>query len=37
LPQGVQLIGPRYREDLCLDAAQAIEDRLGVLTPIDPI
>ena len=36
LPQGVQIIGPRFREDLCLDAAQAIEDRLGVLTPIDP-
>jgi amidase len=36
LPQVVQVIGPRYREDLCLDAAQAIEDRLGVLTPIDP-
>ena len=36
LPQGVQLIGPRYREDLCLAAAQAIEDRLGVITPIDP-
>ncbi len=35
-PQGVQIIGPRYREDLCLDAAQAIEDRLGTLTPIDP-
>ena len=26
----------RYREDLCLDAAQAIEERLGILTPIDP-
>ena len=36
LPQAVQVIGPRYREDLCLDAAQAIEDRLGILTPIDP-
>jgi amidase len=36
LPQGVQLIAPRVREDLCLDAAQAIEDRLGTLTPIDP-
>ena len=36
LPQGVQIIGPRYREDLCLDAAQAIEERLGALTPIDP-
>jgi amidase len=36
LPQSVQIIGPRYREDLCLAAAQAIEDRLGTLTPIDP-
>jgi amidase len=36
LPQVVQVIGPPHREDLCLDAAQAIEDRLGVLTPIDP-
>jgi amidase len=36
LPQGVQLIGDRYREDLCLTAAEAIEERLGVLTPIDP-
>jgi amidase len=36
LPQVVQVIGPRYREDLCLDAAAALEDRLGVLTPIDP-
>ena len=24
------------REDLCLDAAAAIEDRLGTITPIDP-
>ncbi|WP_426226074.1 amidase [Pseudarthrobacter sp. DSP2-3-2b1] len=36
LPQAVQLIGPRFREDLCLDAAAAIEDRLGIITPIDP-
>ncbi|HSK90813.1 MAG TPA: amidase [Euzebyales bacterium] len=36
LPQVVQIIGPRYREDLCLDAAAAMEDRLGVITPIDP-
>jgi len=36
LSQGVQIIGDRYREDLCLDAAQAIEERLGVVTPIDP-
>jgi amidase len=37
LPQGVQVIGNRYREDLCLDAAEAIESRLGVITPIDPV
>ena len=36
LPQGVQLIGGRFREDLLLDAAQAIEDRAPVLTPIQP-
>jgi amidase len=36
LPQAVQLIGPRYREDLCLDAAAALEARVGILTPIDP-
>jgi amidase len=36
LPQVVQVIGPRYREDLCLDAASAVEDRVGILTPIDP-
>ncbi|MBI2760631.1 MAG: hypothetical protein HYX51_04295 [Chloroflexi bacterium] len=36
LPQGVQIIGARTREDLCLDAAQAIEDRVGTITPIDP-
>lgn len=27
LPQGVQIIGSRFREDLCLDAAAAIEGR----------
>ncbi|MFF2021335.1 amidase [Streptomyces sp. NPDC058171] len=36
LPSGVQVVGRAFREDLCLDAAQAIEDRLGVLAPIDP-
>jgi amidase len=36
LPQAAQVIGPRYREDLCLDAAQAIEDRVGIFTPIEP-
>ena len=32
LPAGVQLIGRRFREDLILDAMQAIEDRVGILT-----
>jgi amidase len=36
LPQSVQVIGSRYREDLCLDAAAAIEERVGIITPIDP-
>jgi amidase len=36
LPQAVQVIGPRYREDLCIDAAAAVEDRVGIITPIDP-
>jgi len=30
-PVGVQIIGQRFREDMCLDAAQTIEDRVGVL------
>jgi amidase len=33
LPMGVQVIGARFREDLCLDAAQAIENRAGPLYP----
>ncbi|MEV0281129.1 amidase [Streptomyces sp. NPDC050610] len=36
LPSGVQIVGRAFREDMCLAAAQSIEDRLGVLTPIDP-
>ena len=36
LPQGVQLIGPRFHEDLCLDAAGVIEQHQGVFTPIEP-
>ncbi|HKE42882.1 MAG TPA: amidase family protein [Casimicrobiaceae bacterium] len=36
LPMGVQIIGPRFREDLCLAAAQAIEAQAGALTPVDP-
>jgi amidase len=37
LPVGVQIIGPRFREDLALEAAEAIEMRLPVTTPLDPV
>jgi len=37
LPIGVLVTGPRLREDLCLEAAEAIEARLGLATPIDPV
>lgn len=30
-PIGCQLIGSRYREDVCLDAAAAIEARVGIM------
>ena len=30
-PVGVQLIASRYREDLCLDAAAAIEAKVGIM------
>ena len=36
LPLGVQVIGGRGRDHLCLGVARAIEDDLGVLTPVDP-
>ena len=31
-PTGVQLVGQRFREDLIIDAMQAVEERLGVLS-----
>jgi amidase len=37
LPIGVQLVAGRFREDLALDAAEVIEARLGLATPIDPV
>ncbi len=37
LPVGAQVIAPLFREDLALDAAEAVEARLGVATPIDPV
>ena len=36
LPIGVQLVAARFREDLCLDAGEAIEARAAIATPIDP-
>lgn len=36
LPQAVQVIGPRFREDLCLTAAAAIEAGRPRRTPMDP-
>ncbi len=37
LPQSIQIIGARYHEDLCFDAAEEVEQKLGVFTPIDPL
>ncbi len=34
LPQAAQLIGPRFGEEVCLDAAAAIQAQAGALTPI---
>lgn len=36
LPQAVQIIGPRFREDLCLAAAAAVEAAVPPLTPVEP-
>lgn len=36
LPMGIQLIAARFREDVCLEAAEAVEARAGAITPIDP-
>jgi amidase len=36
LPQAVQIIGPRYAEDLCLDVAAVLEAGVQPITPFDP-
>ena len=36
LPVGVLLTGRRMRDEECLDAAEAVEAKLGLETPIDP-
>jgi amidase len=35
-PVGVQLVAPRFREDLCLDAGADIEARGAPITVVDP-
>ena len=37
LRPGVQILAPRFREDLCLDAGDVIEAAEGVVSPIDPL
>jgi amidase len=37
LPVGVQVMGGKYTELRCLAVAELIEQRLGTLTPIDPV
>jgi amidase len=37
LPVGIQVMGGKYTELRCLAVAEAIEQRLGTLTPIDPV
>jgi amidase len=36
LPTGIQVVSAPYREDLCFDAAEIIEARHPMPTPIDP-
>jgi amidase len=37
LRPGVQILAPRFREDLCLDAGEVVEAAEGVVVPIDPV
>ena len=37
LPIGVLLTGRRFTDALCLDAAEAVEARTSIRTPIDPV
>lgn len=36
MPEGVQLIGPRFGEWLCLAAGRDLEHEVGAMDPIDP-
>ena len=37
LPQSVQCVSDRWRDDLALSAAEDIETQLGIFTPINPV
>lgn len=37
LPVGVQVMGGKFTDLRCLAVAEVIEQRLGPLTPIDPV
>ena len=37
LPTGVQIYADKWREDLCLEAAEILENAVGRLCPIDPV
>ena len=36
VPTGVQVVADRFREDLCFDAGESIEEGIDMGTPIDP-
>ena len=36
LRPGVQIMAPRFREDLCLEAGEVIEAAEGVVVPVEP-
>jgi amidase len=35
LPAGVQIMGERFQDLACLEAAEAVEAVLGLMTPVD--
>jgi len=37
MPVGAQLVGRRFSDLTCLNAAQQLEDLFGTITPIDPV
>jgi amidase len=37
IPIGVQIVGPRFGEELCFEAGEVIETQYSVKVPIDPV